>query len=378
MVRVFNKKVCVDPGKRWRLDLIDKNVGLASHRIMEKNALLTGGAGFIGSHLAHLLNSQGWSITVLDALTYAGSKDNLSGLFGKTNFQFVEGKVQDGPLVRKLFKENKFSAVFHLAAESHVDRSIYASKNFIETNILGTFELLEGARAYFNDLSAIEKKAFRFVQVSTDEVYGELGDSGQFTEETPYKPSSPYSASKAAGDHLAHAWFKTYGLPVIITNCTNNYGPRQLPEKLIPRMITQALKNEPLPVYGKGLNVRDWIHVEDHCRGLLLAYEKGKLGETYAFGGRSEMKNIEIVNEITTTLDKLKPTDSSYSKLITFVADRLGHDWRYAVDDSKAQRELGYFPKHNFNSGLRQTIEWYLGNHQWVDGARARTQESFK
>ncbi len=341
---------------------------------MKKNALLTGGAGFIGSHMAQLLHKNDWNVTVLDALTYAGSKENLDELVGQRDFTFVEGKIQDASLVQKLFKQTRFDAVFHLAAESHVDRSIYTSKDFIETNIVGTFQLLEAARSHFDNLSAPDKKEFRFVQISTDEVYGELGDEGYFTEETPYKPSSPYSASKAAADHLGHAWFKTYGLPVIITNCTNNYGPRQLPEKLIPRMISQALKNEPLPVYGKGLNVRDWIHVEDHCRGIMLAYQKGKAGETYAFGGHAEMKNIDIVSNITAMLDELRPQkNGSYSSLITFVKDRLGHDWRYAIDDSKAQRELGYNPKHNFETGLRQTVEWYIQNPTWLKNATTRS-----
>jgi len=334
-----------------------------------RHLLVTGGAGFIGSNFLEMALAKGYRITMLDALTYAGHRANFSQLLKEKEFSFVQGRIEDGALVRKLFAENQFDGVIHFAAESHVDNSITGPRQFLVTNIMGTFELLEGARQYWNSLSDAKKKQFRFLHVSTDEVFGSLGETGKFHEETAYAPNSPYSASKAGSDHLARAWFHTYGLPTVITNCSNNYGPRQFPEKLIPRMITQALREEPLPVYGKGANIRDWIHVHDHCAGVLLAFEKGKAGESYCFGGNSERTNLDVVTKICGFLDQLSPRKSgqAHSQGIRFVEDRLGHDFRYAIDDSKAIRELGFRRQYSqFEDGLEQTVGWYLKNHQWL------------
>ena len=337
--------------------------------------LITGPAGFIGSALARLVVEKEGGAVLLDKLTYAGHMANLEGVVdpGK-NVHFAEGDICDFDLCLKLMKEHKVTAVMNLAAESHVDNSINGPRPFIETNLLGTFTLLEAARTYWNDLPAGEKEAFRFLHVSTDEVFGELEDTGYFTEETPYDPHSPYSASKAGSDHLVRAWKDTYGLPTIITNCSNNYGPRQFPEKLIPRMIDCALAEQPLPVYGKGENVRDWIHVEDHSNGIYLALTKGVVGESYCFGGRSERKNIAVVEAICDILDEIKPRSSgSYKELISFVEDRAGHDWRYAIDDTKAERELGFTRQYeNFEDGLKQTIQWYLDNDAWIETVKNR------
>ena len=325
--------------------------------------LVTGGAGFIGSEFVRQAVARGQKVVVLDALTYAGHTINLEGIA----HTLVVGDIADGELVSRLLKEHSVDAVAHFAAESHVDNSISKPSAFIDTNIVGTYRLLEAARGYWGGLTGNAKDRFRYLQVSTDEVYGSLGPTGAFSETTAMKPNSPYSASKAAGDHLARAWYETFGLPAIITNCSNNYGPRQHPEKLIPNMITKALSGEGLPVYGDGKNIRDWIHVEDHSAGVALALEKGKPGETYCFGGREEHTNIDLVNRICALLDDMKPKagDKSYAGQITFVKDRLGHDRRYAIDDTKAQRELGFTRKHNFETGLKATVEWYLANADW-------------
>lgn len=342
-----------------------------------KKYLVTGAAGFIGSGFVELLLGQapGVHVTVLDSLTYAGHRENLDqatrqlGDRRDHHYRFVQGDICNRELVSDLFLKSDFDVVVNFAAESHVDRSIESAAEFIETNVLGVFSLLDASVRLWESKAAVEKGQFRFVQVSTDEVFGQLGDTGAFSETTPYAPSSPYSASKASGDHMARAWNHTYGLPVIVTNCSNNYGPRQFPEKLIPHMIQCALQDKPLPVYGTGRNVRDWIHVTDHCRGILLALEKGLPGESYCFGGRSERKNLTVVETICSTLDRLKPRADgrSYREQIRFVEDRKGHDWRYAIDDSKAERELGFNRQyHSFEAGLEATVQWYLANQAWV------------
>lgn len=334
---------------------------------MTKNILVTGGAGFIGSTFVAQGVERGDNIIVLDALTYAGHRENISWIKGSGKHNLVVGNICDKDLVYKLLKENSIDSVINFAAESHVDNSINSSAEFIQTNIVGTHSMLEASRKYWNELAGDKKNNFRFIQISTDEVYGslELGDGKKFSETTPMNPSSPYSASKAAGDHLARAWFETYELPAIVTNCSNNYGPRQFPEKLIPHMIKCALEGKDLPVYGDGKNVRDWIHVEDHCNGIYLALTKGTVGETYCFGGNAEMQNIDIVETICKILDDIKPAGKSYSYQIKFVKDRPGHDRRYAIDDSKAESKLGFKRKYNFNSGLNDTVKWYLENEEW-------------
>lgn len=334
----------------------------------KKHLLVTGGAGFIGSNFVALAKDLGYRITVLDALTYAGHIENLESVLEPGKCEFVHGGIENRELVSKLFKEHRFSAVVHFAAESHVDNSISGPGAFLKTNIMGTFELLEATRAYWSQLSSDAQHAFRFLHISTDEVFGALGATGKFSEDTAYAPNSPYSASKAGSDHLVRAWFHTYKLPTIITNCSNNYGPYQFPEKLIPRMITQALKGDPLPVYGKGENVRDWIHVTDHCQGVLLALEKGQPGEEYCLGGNSERSNINVVKTICQILDKEKPRAEKYESLIKFVEDRAGHDFRYAINDSKAQKELGFSRKYKtFEQGLQETVQWYLANLEWIE-----------
>jgi dTDP-glucose 4,6-dehydratase len=337
--------------------------------MQKQTYLLTGGAGFIGSTAVSQLVENGAHVVVLDALTYAGFRENLNWLDGSNHagsYELVHGSITDGALVSRLLKQHQPSAVLNFAAESHVDNSIAAPNEFIQTNIIGTYTMLEATRAYYEGLSAAEKAEFRFVQVSTDEVYGSLGDEGKFHEEYPMQPNSPYSASKAAGDHLARAWFHTYGLPTIVTNCTNNYGARQYPEKLIPLMITNALKGGKLPIYGDGLNIRDWIHVEDHASGVLLALTKGTVGETYCFGGNAEKTNMQVVHTLCDILDELRPkTTGSYRDQIVFVEDRKGHDRRYAIDDSKAVRTVGFKRRHSFESGMRDTVNWYLNNDAW-------------
>ncbi len=321
---------------------------------MKHNLLITGGAGFIGSCFVRMAAGGGANVIVLDKMTYASDKKNLDGV----NCKLVVGDINDSTLVAKLLREHNINRVVNFAAESHVDNSISGPKPFIDTNISGTFTLLEACRAYWK-----EQGDLRFLQISTDEVYGSLGPTGKFSETSPYAPNSPYSASKAAADHLVRAWFHTYGLPVITTHCTNNYGPRQHKEKLIPHMIHCALAGKKLPVYGDGKNVRDWIHVEDHCSGIMLALEKGKPGEVYDFGGDAEVENIKLVTTLCELLDKKRPKQTgSYKDQISFVTDRPGHDRRYAIDDSKAARELGYTKRYTLAKGMEMTVEWYLEN----------------
>ncbi len=334
--------------------------------------LITGAAGFIGSSFARLAHSAGRHVIVLDALTYAANLESLKELAGKARFSFHEGRIENQELVQGLFEQYQPTAIVHFAAESHVDNSISGPKPFLDTNVFGTYSLLEAARIFWTSQNELKQKAFRFIHVSTDEVFGALGPEGKFSEVTPYAPNSPYSASKAASDHFVRAWHHTYGIPTIITNCSNNYGPRQHPEKLIPRMIHCALNGESLPVYGKGQNVRDWIHVDDHVQGVWLALTKGRPGSSYCFGGSSERENLTVVNEICKHLDRNAPRadGKSHSTGITFVTDRLGHDFRYAIDDSKSQSELGFTRKFkNFEDGLSHTIDWYLANPSWVNSS---------
>lgn len=332
--------------------------------------LVTGGAGFIGSNLVRLLVQQDHTVLNLDKLTYAGNLQSLADIAAKPNYQFTQVDITDAAAVAAAYREFSPEAVLHLAAESHVDRSIDGPADFIQTNILGTFHLLQSALQHWRQLPAADAERFRFVHVSTDEVYGSLGDEGLFTETTRYDPHSPYSASKAASDHLARAWHDTYGLPVVITNCSNNYGPYQFPEKLIPVVILKCLRGEPIPVYGKGENVRDWLYVTDHCEALLATLEKGFPGQTYNIGGNNELRNIDLVRMLCTLMDELSPEtrpagDAGHASLIQFVADRPGHDLRYAIDSSKIQQQLGWSPRQDHQSGFRQTVQWYLDNQNW-------------
>lgn len=335
------------------------------------NLLITGGAGFIGSNFVAQAVARGHHVTVLDALTYAGDKANLEWIPASTkggSYDLVVGNILDQELVSQLLRERQIESLVNFAAESHVDKSIAGPEAFVETNIKGTFTLLEAARAYYAALSKEQQSRFRFLQISTDEVYGSLGPTGAFSEISPLRPNSPYSASKAAGDHLVRAWFETYGLPTLTTHCTNNYGPRQHPEKLIPHMIFCALNGEPLPIYGDGKNIRDWIHVDDHCNGIWLTLEQGRAGDVYDFGGNAEVDNLSLVRQLCALLDSKRPKESgSYADQIAFVADRLGHDRRYAIDDSKAMRFLGFKRRYQFAQGLEATIDWYLANISWRD-----------
>ncbi|MEM9279427.1 MAG: dTDP-glucose 4,6-dehydratase [Pseudomonadota bacterium] len=332
------------------------------------NILVTGGCGFIGSALCrYLVANTSNQVVNLDALTYAAEPRSLSSIEQQPNYLFVQGDINDTELVLRLLNETRIDSIAHLAAESHVDRSIDGPEIFLKTNVMGTYSLLQAVRRYISD-NPERSETFRFLHVSTDEVYGDLReDDPAFTETTAYKPSSPYSASKAASDHLVSAWGRTFQVPILITNCSNNYGPYQFPEKLIPLMIITALSNGQLPVYGDGRNIRDWLHVEDHAKGLDLVLNQGKPGETYNIGGKSERRNIEIVNMICQTLDELTPRadGKSYSEQITFVKDRPGHDHRYAVSCNKIEQELGWQPEQSFESGLQATIEWYLDNRPW-------------
>ena len=331
---------------------------------------VTGGAGFIGSALVRLLIAEsGWRIVNIDKLTYAGNLESLSQVMSHRRHVFSQTDICDRDTLDRLFAEHLPSGVIHLAAESHVDRSIHGPADFIETNIVGTYTLLEATRAYWMSLAADARSAFRFHHVSTDEVYGSLGAEGLFTEATSYSPNSPYSASKASSDHLVRAWQHTYGLPVLLTNCSNNYGPYQFPEKLIPLMILNALHGKPLPIYGKGDNVRDWLHVDDHVRALWRVFDKGLPGETYNIGGHNEKTNLEVVDTLCALLDELQPRGDGrrYQELKTFVADRPGHDRRYAIDATKIERDLGWVPHESFETGLRKTVGWYLANADWIE-----------
>jgi dTDP-glucose 4,6-dehydratase len=325
--------------------------------------IVTGGAGFIGSAVCrHLIKETETEVINVDKLTYAGNLNSLRSASGNLRYRFVKADICDEAAIEHVFEESRPDAVLHLAAESHVDRSIIGSRSFIETNIHGTYTMLETARRYW---SGVAKEDFRFLHVSTDEVYGSLGLDGFFSESTPYNPSSPYSASKASSDHLAIAWHRTYGLPVIVSNCSNNYGPYQFPEKLIPLMILNALEGKALPVYGNGSNVRDWLYVEDHAKALHLILSKGRPGETYNVGGRNERSNLEVVKTICQVLDEVNPNGGPHDRYITYVTDRPGHDQRYAIDAAKLESELGWRAEESFPSGISKTIRWYLGNAWW-------------
>ena len=330
--------------------------------------LVTGGAGFIGGNFVLEAVARGVKVVNLDALTYAGNRDTLASLDGDPNHVFVHGDIGDRDLVAKLLAEHRPDAVLNFAAESHVDRSIDGPAAFIQTNVVGTLALLEAVRDHWKALRGEAKDSFRFLHVSTDEVYGSLGETGKFTEETPYAPNSPYSASKAASDHLVRAFHHTYGLPVLTTNCSNNYGPYHFPEKLVPLIIARALAGEALPVYGDGKQVRDWLFVADHCEAIRTVLAKGRVGETYNVGGNAEKQNLEVVQAICALLDARRPRADGISRAsqITFVADRPGHDRRYAIDASKLRDELGWVPKYDFERGIAETIDWYLNHQDWV------------
>lgn len=333
-----------------------------------KTLLVTGGAGFIGGNFVRMLVAQGdLRVVNLDLLTYAGNLDTLAEIAGSDHYSFVQGDIGDRELLKRLFQQYRPDAVVNFAAESHVDRSIDGPGDFIQTNVVGTFNLLECAREYWGALPDAQRAGFRFLHVSTDEVYGSLGPEGAFTEETAYAPNSPYSASKAASDHLVRAWHHTYGLPVLTTNCSNNYGPYQFPEKLIPLMILNAVAGKPLPIYGDGGNVRDWLYVGDHCRAIWRVLEAGKPGEVYNVGGNCERTNLQVVDTLCALLDELLPGSSHrpHATLKVFVTDRPGHDRRYAIDASKIKRELDWEPQETFETGLRATVNWYLQNPQW-------------
>jgi len=338
---------------------------------MGKVVLVTGGAGFIGSAVVRMIiGRRDWHVVNIDKLTYAGNLESVAEASESERYSFEQLDIASDAMAQ-VFTNYRPEAVIHLAAESHVDRSIDGPADFIHTNIVGTYNLLECARSYWSTLREAERSTFRFHHVSTDEVYGSLGDDGMFLETTPYRPNSPYSASKAASDHLVRAWHKTYGLPTLVSNCSNNYGPYQFPEKLIPLIISKALNKEPLPVYGTGSNVRDWLYVYDHAEALLRIVEKGVPGETYNVGGNNEIRNIDVVKKICTILDELvpRPGGGSYSEQITFVKDRPGHDYRYAIDSSKVQEELGWSPRESFDSGIVKTVQWYLDNQEWCQRA---------
>ena len=336
-----------------------------------KNILVTGGAGFIGSAvIRYLINETNNNVLNIDKLTYAGNLESLETISNNPRYQFLHADICDKWAMTKAFDDFEPDIVMHLAAESHVDRSIDGPMDFIQTNIIGTYTLLEVARNYWQNLAEDKKSSFRFHHISTDEVYGDLeGTDDLFTEATPYSPSSPYSASKASSDHLVRAWNRTYGLPIVITNCSNNYGPYHFPEKLIPLVILNALDGKPLPVYGDGKQIRDWLYVEDHARALYLVATTAKVGETYNIGGHNEKQNIDVVKTICTILDNIKPREDgqSYIKQITFVKDRPGHDLRYAIDASKINTKLGWQPQETFESGIQKTVEWYLSNQGWVN-----------
>ncbi|ELY4601246.1 dTDP-glucose 4,6-dehydratase [Cronobacter malonaticus] len=349
--------------------------------------LVTGGAGFIGSAVVrHIINHTQDRVVNLDKLTYAGNPESVASVANSERYAFEQVDICDRAELDRVFKEHQPDAVMHLAAESHVDRSISGPADFIETNIVGTYTLLEAARAYWSSLDEQRKAAFRFHHISTDEVYGDLPHPDEwhesaalplFTETTAYAPSSPYSASKASSDHLVRAWLRTYGLPTMVTNCSNNYGPYHFPEKLIPLVILNALEGKPLPIYGKGDQIRDWLYVEDHARALYTVVTQGQIGETYNIGGHNEKKNLDVVLTICDLLDEIKPKATSYREQITYVADRPGHDRRYAIDADKISRELGWRPQETFESGIRKTVHWYLENSQWVENVKSGAYKSW-
>jgi dTDP-glucose 4,6-dehydratase len=328
--------------------------------------LVTGGAGFIGSAVCrHFILDLGHEVVVVDKLTYAGNLNSLMPIASSAGYTFEKLDICDASRLRAIFSKYRPDAVIHLAAESHVDRSISGSDVFVRTNIVGTFTLLEASREYLDENKHISKDVFRFINVSTDEVYGSLGEAGLFTETTPYDPSSPYSATKAASDHIARAWHRTYGIPVIVSNCSNNYGPYQFPEKLIPLMVLNALDNQPLPIYGNGSNIRDWLYVDDHARALGLILERGLPGETYNVGGRNERRNIDVVTQICECLDELRLPCLRHDRLITYVTDRPGHDLRYAIDASKLENDLGWRAAEKFETGIKKTVRWYIEHSDW-------------
>lgn len=331
-----------------------------------KKFIVTGGAGFIGSALArHIIAETGHSVLVLDKLTYSGSTEALHPVLGNSRFSFIRGDILCRTTLARLFSEYAPDVIVHLAAETHVDRSIDDPSSFIDTNIMGTYNLLQAALEYWQVAPLSKRQSFRFHHVSTDEVFGSITDGGAFTENSPYDPRSPYSASKAASDHLVSAWHHTYGLPILLSNCSNNYGPYQFPEKLIPLMTINALESKPLPIYGNGQNIRDWLYVEDHANALLAVATRGVVGEKYCLGGLCEKTNLSVVESICDILDDLMPRNESRRRLLSFVQDRPGHDLRYAIDPSKIRRELGWQPKETFETGLRKTIEWYIENATW-------------
>jgi dTDP-glucose 4,6-dehydratase len=338
--------------------------------------LITGGAGFIGSAVVRRAVRDGHQVVNLDALTYSANLENVASVADNPAYAFEQADVCDRARIEAVFAKHQPDAVMHLAAESHNDRAIEGPLDFVRSNIMGTAVLLEVARAYWNTLEGAKKDAFRFHHVSTDEVFGALGEDGDFTEETPYDPKSPYSASKASADHLVRAWAHTFGLPMVLTNCSNNYGPYQFPEKLIPTVITRALEGKSIPVYGDGRQVRDWLHVDDHAEALLLVLGKGRLGETYCIGGDATKRNIEIVKLICGHLDKMAPANTPHADKIEFVKDRPGHDFRYSIDASKLERELGWTPSMPLAEGLEDTVRWYVDNYGWVEGIRNRGFQS--
>lgn len=343
--------------------------------------LVTGGAGFIGSTLIKLILKETQDTVInVDKLTYAGCSETLTSVKDDDRYIFERADIADYTAIERIFHKHQPDAIMHLAAESHVDRSIHGAADFVQTNLVGTFILLEVSRAYFDGLDDDRKRAFRFHHISTDEVFGDLEpDAHPFTEETPYCPSSPYSATKAGSDHLVRSWARTYGLPVVVTNCSNNYGPYQFPEKLIPRIIRNASEGRPIPVYGDGSQIRDWLYVEDHARALYLVLTTGEVGSTYNVGGKNEKKNIEVVYAVCDLLNELRPLpDHDYRTLITFVTDRPGHDRRYAIDCSKIGRELGWEPRESFSTGIRRTVHWYLDNYDWVAMICSRQEQNCK
>jgi len=343
---------------------------MADMQAAPRKLLVTGGAGFIGSAVVRLAIARGYSVVNLDALTYAACLDNVASVADHPLYAFERADIRDGAALARIFETHAPDAVMHLAAESHVDRSIDGPAAFIETNVNGTFEMLNAARAHWDRQG--RPAGFRFHHISTDEVYGSLGPTGQFTEDTPYAPNSPYSASKAASDHLVRAWHETYGLPVVVTNCSNNYGPFHFPEKLIPVVILKALAGAPIPVYGRGENVRDWLYVEDHADALLAVLERGDVGRTYNIGGENEARNIDIVQKICAILDRKRPKNTAHAEQIAFVADRPGHDLRYAIDPTRIRTELGWRPSVTLDEGLERTVGWYLDNEAWWRALQTR------
>jgi dTDP-glucose 4,6-dehydratase len=338
--------------------------------------LITGGAGFIGSAVVRRAIADGHQVVNLDKLTYSANLENVASVAENPNYAFEQADICDETAVRAIFARHKPDAVMHLAAESHNDRAIEGPLDFVRTNVMGTAVLLEAARAHWAALPDDKKAAFRFHHVSTDEVFGALGEDGEFTEATPYDPNSPYSSSKAGADHLARAWHRTYGLPMVLTNCSNNYGPFQFPEKLIPTVITRALEGKSIPVYGDGRQVRDWLHVDDHAEALLLVIQKGRLGETYCIGGDATKRNIEVIRMLCEHLDRMAPANTPHADKIAFVTDRPGHDFRYAIDASKLEAELGWKPRMPLLAGLEDTVRWYVDNRDWVEGIRQRGFQS--